>query len=79
MERKLVLQHCLYNQDWSLLELYGLLTDDIIALDVSGGRDTGCHQMQTFDDDAKFRYHKYPNLLLTLVRARCPVSVCPDR
>ena len=79
MERKLVLEATLANGRWGLLEMYLLLTDDIVELKV-------CFKIQDYldiepeyrvpDIDIKLDYKNHPDLFLSLLIARCPVSDC---
>ena len=74
MERKLVLKLCLERKTWKLLEMYILLTDDIVKFDmryVDWRRDMlGQLNMRAADIKLPHKQH----LIFPLLIARCPVS-----
>ena len=74
MQRKLVLELCLKRGEFGLLEMYILLTNDIIEFE--GYSDLRCldtlRKQMSIDIEIPCRQHQ--DLLLLLLRARCPVS-----
>ena len=76
MERKLVLQSCLTGDSLELLEMYILLTVDVIEFDLrSEDWDLDMKREQLYPDfDVKLDYYKPEDFILTLLIARCPVS-----
>ena len=78
MERKLILESCLRSGAWGLLEMYVLLTDDIVDLHVrpSGVWDNVDMMREQLAPavDIKLNYTQHQDLLLLLLRARCPVG-----
>ena len=86
-ERKLVLESCLRCKAWGLLEMYVLLTDDVVELDqrhedwnlpVDTVKELNSHLPV---NKIKLPYIQYPDLFLSLLIARCPVSnhTCTSR
>ena len=76
MERKLVLQSCMNSDSWGLLEMFILLTDDIVEFDMlSEGWDLDmeCEHLGP-DIDVKLDYLDHGDWLITILIARCPVS-----
>ena len=75
MERKLVLESLEY-EILDLLEMYILLTDDIVEFDVRPGRCNLDTVRKRFCSDyhKTYTYKQHENLLLTLLKTRCPVS-----
>ena len=81
MERKLILNSCLKFGKWRLLEMFILLTDDIVEFDVDI-----CVKEDDMDEldrtreamapdiDIRLHYKQHGDLFLSLLRARCPVS-----
>ena len=81
MERKIVLKSCLRRDSWGLLEMFILLTDDVIDFYVRSR-----NQQEDLDDlnavreklapaiDIKLHYEQYSDLLLSLLMVKCPVS-----
>ena len=77
MERKFVLESCLTSGQWGLLEMYILLTDDILEFD-------GGHKEYDYPEafrermapaiDIKLYYRQHQDLFFLLLRIRCPVS-----
>ena len=78
MERKLVLESCLHRGSSRLLEMYILLTDDVVEFNMIS---------EDWFLDKKFKqftpkgskdvinvYYEEEDLLITLIMARCPVS-----
>ena len=78
MERKLILESCLRSGAWGLLEMYILLTDDIVDLHVrrSGVWDNVDMMREQLAPavDIKLNYTQHQDLFLSLLRARCPVG-----
>ena len=82
MERKLVLEACLRRGSWGLLEMYILLTDDIVEFDVhptSGMWDDLDNLVTAREQLAsaigiKLDYKQYSDLFLLLLMVKCPVS-----
>ena len=82
MERKLVLESCLRRGSWGLLEMYILLTDDIVEFDVHPIKSV----WEDLDDlvtareqfspaiDIKLDYKEHGDFLLSLLMVKCPVS-----
>ena len=82
MERKLVLESCLNRGRWGLLEMYILLTDDIVEFDVIFlDPENDLDELITIreamapDIDIRLDYKLHPDLFLELLIARCPVSI----
>ena len=82
MERRLVLESCLRRGSWGLLEMYILLTDDVIDFDVHPTA-VECENLDDLDIlreqlspaiDIKFHYKQYGDLFLFLLMTKCPVS-----
>ena len=77
MERKLVLESCLTSGRWGLLEMWILLTDDIVEFD-GGRRKYG--NLEAFWKkvtpaiDIKLDYREHHDLFLLLLTVKCPVS-----
>ena len=76
MERKLVLESCLKRNAWGLLEMYVLLTDNVVrfemcseVLDLDTVREHLCPAV-----DIKLPYKQNQDVFLSLLVARCPVS-----
>ena len=69
MERKLVLDLCSKRRTWKLVEMYILLTDDIVEIDMR-------HVDWELDifRDAEIKLPQNQHLVLPLLRAKCPVS-----
>ena len=69
MERKLVLDLCSKRRTWKLVEMYILLTDDIVEIDMR-------HVDWELDifRDAEIKLPQNQHLILPLLRAKCPVS-----
>ena len=75
MERKLVMESYLKCKIWKLVEMYILLTDDIVELDmryVNWTLDVLPKQLTASSD--KDRYKQHQDLSLRLLIAKCPVS-----
>ena len=73
MERKLVLESSLLAGSWGLLELYILLTDDIVELDIIP-HDLDLHvysKLRSYTVDIDVQHE---DLLIPLLIARCSVS-----
>ena len=69
MERKLVLDLCLKRRTWKLVEMYILLTDDIVDIDMRHV-DWELDVFRSIDIKLPQNQH----LILPLLRAKCPVS-----
>ena len=69
MERKLVLDLCLKRRTWKLVEMYILLTDDIVDIDM---RHVDWELDVFRSTDIKLPQNQH--LILPLLRAKCPVS-----
>ena len=82
MERKLVLESCLRRGSWGLLEMYILLTDDIVDFDDYPTRVMWddlddldrVHEQLAPAIDIKLYYEHHSDLLLSLLMVKCPVS-----
>ena len=79
MERKLVRESCLRSGRWGLLEMYILLTDDVVEISVLHKRTMKMsleemRELLAADVDIKLDYRKHQDLILSLLIARCPVS-----
>ena len=90
MERNLVRQAGFRSETWGLVEMSVLLTDDIIEFDMlsdkfvnfdilSGDWDRHVLDMQwryfAPDDDVRLDYIEHGDWLITLLIAKCPVSM----
>ena len=79
MERKLVLESCLASGTWGLVEMFILLTVDTVEIDVplemTQYTSTLRNQMIPATD-IKLKYKKHQDLFLSLLIAKCPVSIC---
>ena len=78
MERKFVMESCLKSGTWGLLEMFILLTDDIVKLD-----DHSCQSWEDPDTmhrqlataiNIRLDHKRHHDLFLSLLMARCPVS-----
>ena len=82
MERDFVLKSCLRRGSWGLLEMFMLLTDDIVDFDVHPTRGMWedlddldrVHEQLAPAIDIKLHYEQYSDLLLSLLMVKCPVS-----
>ena len=76
MERKLVLKSCLKRDRWGLLEMYILLTDDIVELDMCTEywNLDKCREKLSPTINIKLDHERYHHLFFFLLMARCPVS-----
>ena len=79
MERKLILESCLRSGRWGLLEMYILLTDDVVEINLehSQAMKTSLELLRELLSpavDIKLDYRKHQDLILSLLIARCPVS-----
>ena len=78
MERKLILESCLRHGRWGLLEMYILLTDDVVDFDVHPfGLWTDLdriYEQLTPVIDIKLYYKQHADLLLSLLMVKCSVS-----
>ena len=78
MERKLVLESCLANGSWGFLDMYVLLTNDIVEFDVSiEAIDLERRRKLTWSPaiDIKLNHKQHEDLFLSFLRDRCPVSI----
>ena len=73
MERKLILESPLLAGSWGLLELYILLTDDIVELDVDP-YDLDLHIYSMLRNCTVAIDVQHLDLLISLLIAKCPVS-----
>ena len=80
MERKLVLE-CLKKDEYDVLEMYILLTNDIVELDVRPSHSHLDTILKRFcsEFNKTYNYEQYEYLLLTLLKTRCPVSISISR
>ena len=77
MKRKLVLQSCMNNVSWGLLEMSILLTDDIVDFDMLfwvWDLDSECNQFLP-DIDIKLKNYEHQDLIIPLLIAKCPESI----
>ena len=81
MERKLILESCLRHGTWGLLEMYTLLTYDVVDFDVHPfGLWTDLEDLDRIYEqltpvvDIKLHYKQHADLLLSLLMDKCPVS-----
>ena len=74
MERKLVLELCLKRRTWKLVEMYILLTDDIVEFDMSYVDWRMDILRQQYNPAADIKLPPNQHLILPLLRAKCPVS-----
>ena len=72
VERKLVLESCLQNGEWGVLEMYILLTDEILEFDEWALESVYEQAPLTFDIKLDILQHEH--LFFSLLMARCPVS-----
>ena len=72
MERKLVWESCLYTGSCGLLEMYILLTDDVVEFGMFS-KDWCSNMRLTQYTPIKEAQHQ--DLLIPLLIAKCPVSV----
>ena len=77
MERKFVINSCLKRGTWGLLELYTLLTDDIVNFNMrpEGFYWDVLNKQVTAAGDKNVDYKQHPDLCLSLLIAKCPVSI----
>ena len=77
MQRKFILKTCLRRGSWGVLEMFILLTDDIIDFDMTRHEtwdmDTSYDQL-TSVEDIYFNYSQRLDSLLSLLTIKCPVS-----
>ena len=76
MERKLVLESCFRSCSFRLLEMYILLTDDVIEFNMISEHlhlDMKLEQL-TLAFDVKLEDYEQEGWLITLLIAKCPVS-----
>ena len=79
MERKLVLESCWAGDSWGLLDMYVLLTDDIVEFGMGSGLiDLARKQELTWSPatDIKLNHKQHEELVVSLLISRCPVSIC---
>ena len=77
MEKKLILQSCLTSRSWGLLEMYILLTDDVIEFDDMSAECLNLEalrEQESLTFDIKLDILQHEHLFLSLLMARCPVS-----
>ena len=78
MERNLVLESCLANDSWGLLDMYVILTDDIVEFDMRiESWDLERRREITWSPaiDIKLNHKQHEDLVLSFLRDRCPVSI----
>ena len=77
MERNLVLQSNLTSDTWGLLEMYILLTDDIVEFNLPGRVLHTCKLRTNLISviDMKLNCKTHQDLFLSLLIAKCPVSI----
>ena len=59
---------------WGLLDMFVLLSEDIVTFDVNTQKPI-FQEMET-NISSKFPHHEHGDLLLELLRVKCPVSNC---
>ena len=78
MERKLILESCLKCDSWGLLEMYTLLTEDIVEFEMISddwNLDSLSEQLSpVIDIKLNYKNKQNQHLLLSLLIAKCPVS-----
>ena len=74
MAKDILLDCVLENPSWGLLDLYVLLTEDIVKFDRDARRPTTYWTVKP--RRPKFIHSKHPEILLKLLREKCSVSDC---
>ena len=72
--KDILLDYVLENPIWGLLDLYVLLTEDIVQFDVNAGEHTANWTENA--QASKFLHSDHPELLLKLLKKKCSVSDC---
>ena len=72
--KEILMDYVLENPKWGLLDMYVLMNEDIIELDVNA-----CRPLSDSRDNDKisklhYMYKEHTALLLKLLRTKCPVS-----
>ena len=79
MERKFVLESCLKSGFWGILEMYILLTDEMVEFEMPS--DCKVWDLDTLRvclsplPGVRLNYKRQLDTLITLLRIRCPVSI----
>ena len=73
--KDILLDCVLENPRWGLLDLYALLTEDIVKFDVRIRLTTYCTENH---QTSKAIHSGHPDLLLKLLRKKCSVSDCVE-